>query len=115
MTTNITEIKFVGLIANRPLATVTGPEFMNAIQRCGWKEGTGTHFLKELRKDGAKCGITTLGQLEREIARGRSAPGREGKTLHWICNGGAYIVYNAATRTLITFSPGREPPSGRSA
>ena len=108
MSANITEIEFVGLIRNRPLNTVTGPEFMNAIAKCGWKEGTGTHFFKELRKDGPGRGIRTLAQLETEIARGRSVPAGAGKTKHWVCGGDAYIIYNANTRTLITFSQGRE-------
>ncbi len=63
---------------------------MNAIPRCGWKEGTGTHFFRELRKDGPTRGITTLAQLEREIAPGHSTPGRDGKTLHWICGGATF-------------------------
>ncbi|HUE70454.1 MAG TPA: hypothetical protein VMP01_06145 [Pirellulaceae bacterium] len=103
----ITELQFTGLIQNRPLITITGPEFMNAIAACGWKEGTGTHFFQQLRKDGPTRGITTLAQLQREIAKGRSAPGDAGKSIRWICSDTAYIIYNATTRTLITFSQGR--------
>ncbi len=80
MPSNLSEIKSVGLIANRLLSSVTGPEFMNAIASRGWKEGTGTHFFRELRKDGATRGITTLAQLEREIARGHSTHDRDGST-----------------------------------
>jgi hypothetical protein len=58
---------------NRPLATITGPEFMNAIARCGWKEGIGTHFFREFRKDGPTLGITTRGQLPHQS---RVRPGR---------------------------------------
>jgi hypothetical protein len=90
LTKNLSEFAFVGLFANRPLSSVTGPEFMNAIARCGWKEVTGTRFFRELCKDGPTRGITTLGQLQREIACGHATPGRDGKTLHWICGDAAY-------------------------
>jgi hypothetical protein len=106
----IDEIKFRGLIRNRNLADVTGPEFLNALMTCGWKEGTGTHFFQQLRKDGPSRGIQTPADLERAIAAGHSEPGREGKTLHRVCGGSAYIVYNAAQRILITFSQGDPPP-----
>jgi hypothetical protein len=89
MAANITETRFVGLIRNRPLNSLTTTEFWNAIKACGWQEGTGTHFFRELCKDGPTRGITTLAQLEREIARGYWAPGTADKTLHWICNGSA--------------------------
>jgi hypothetical protein len=72
----------------------------------GWKEGTGTHFFQQLRKDGPSRGIHTPADLVRAIAAGISEPGRDGKTIHRICNYTAYIVYNAATGTLITFSQG---------
>lgn len=100
-------IRFQGLIRNRSLRTLTSHEFVNAIRRCGWKEGTGTHFLQQLKEDGPTRGITTLGHLERAIRRGRSEAGRDGSTLHRICNESAYIVYNASTRVLVTFSQGR--------
>ena len=106
----IQDIRFTGLIQNRDLSSITVPEFFNALYACGWKEGIGTHFLQQLRKDGPTRGIYTPAQLERAIAHGTSEPGRDGKTIHWVCNHTAYIVYNAATRTLITFSQGR--PSG---
>jgi hypothetical protein len=100
------EITFTGLIQNRKLSDINGPEFLNAVMACGWKEGTGTHFFQQLRKDGPSRGINTPGDLVRAIAAGTSEPGSDGKTIHRICNGSAYIVYNAATRTLITFSQG---------
>ena len=105
----IQEIQFTGLIQNRRLSEISGPEFMNALKVCGWSEGTGTHFFRELRKDGPCRGISTPGDLARAIARGISEPGRDGKWLHRICHGSAYIVYNPLTKTLITFSPG-DPP-----
>jgi len=105
----IQDITFTGLIQNRKLSEITGPEFINALMACGWKEGTGTHFFQQLRKDGPSRGISTPADLARAIAAGSSEPGRDGTTLHRVCNRSAYIVYNAATRTLITFSPG-DPP-----
>jgi hypothetical protein len=105
------DIKFTGLIQNRKLSEITGPEFFNALMACGWKEGTATHFFQQLRKDGPSRGIQTPGDLERAITAGSSEPGRDGKTIHRICNRSAYIVYNAATRTLITFSQG-DPAAG---
>jgi hypothetical protein len=106
----IQDIAFRGLIQNRKLAEITGPEFLNALAACGWKEGTGTHFFQQLRKDGPSRGIYTPADLTRAIAAGTSEPGRDGKTVHRIRGRCAYIVYNAATRTLITFSPG-DPPA----
>src|SRR3954468_10586904 len=102
----IQDIVFTGLIKNRRLSEITGPEFFNALEACGWKEGTGTHFFQQLRKDGTSRGIHTPADLVRAIAAGGSEPGRDGTTIHRICNRSAYIVYNAATRTLITFSQG---------
>ena len=102
----IEDIKFTGLIQNRKLSEITGPAFFNALMACGWKEGTGTHFFQQLRKDGPSRGIHTPADLERAIAAGASELGRGGKTIHRICNRSAYIVYNAATSTLITFSQG---------
>lgn len=104
----IRDLKFRGLIVNKDLTKVTGPEFMNALKVAGWKEGSGTHFFKALRKDGPSRGVRTLAQLQRELARGRTAPGPGGKTVHWICNGQAYVVFNASSKTLITFSQGKE-------
>src|SRR4051812_28016259 len=105
----IEDIKFTGLIQNRKLAEISGPEFFNALSGCGWKEGPGTHFFQQLRKDGPSRGIHTPADLERAIARGMSEPGRDGKTIHRICSRSAYVVYNAVTRTLITFSQGSPP------
>ena len=107
------QICFRGLIQNRKLNEITGPEFFNALRLCGWTEGTGTHFLRELRKDGPSRGIWTPTDLVRAIAAGTSEPGRDGKTIHRVCNRTAYIVYNAATRTLISFSQGNPPPAQR--
>src|SRR5262249_32909810 len=66
------------------------------------------HSFKTLRTDGPARGIHTLAALARQIARGHSVPGRDGTTLHWVCNGDAYITYNGVTKTLITFSQGKE-------
>jgi hypothetical protein len=107
----IQDITFTGLIQNRKLSEISGPEFLNALMSCGWKEGTGTHFFQQLRKDGPSRGIQTPADLARAIAAGTSEPGRDGKTIHRICNRSAYIVYNAATQTLITFSQG-DPGAG---
>ena len=106
---NIKEIRFTGLIQNRELGSITGPEFFNALAACGWKEGTGTHFLRELRLDGPSRGIRTPADLSRAIQRGESEPANDGKWLHRICGGTAYVIYNPATRTLVTFSQGNPP------
>jgi hypothetical protein len=102
----IQDITFRGLIQNRKLSEITGPEFINALMTLGWKEGTGTHFFQQLREDGPSRGIYTPADLVRAIAGGISEPGRDGKTIHRICSRSAYIVFNAATQTLITFSQG---------
>jgi hypothetical protein len=107
---SIDEIRFTGLIQNRKLSEITDSEFKNALRACGWSEGTGTHFFRELRKDGPTRGIKTPGELARAIATGQSEAGRDGKTIHRICNRSAYIVYNSVTKTLITFSPGDPKP-----
>ena len=78
----------------------------------GWKEGTGTHFFQQLRKDGPTRGINTPSELSRAINLGRSEPGRDGAMIHRICNDSAYIVYNQSTRTLITFSQGKPSNTG---
>ena len=81
----IQEIRFTGLIQNRKLSEITGPEFFNALMACGWKEGTGTHFFQQLRKDGPSRGLNTPADLVRAIAAGNSLPGRDGTTIHRIC------------------------------
>ena len=103
---SIKSVCFRGLLQNRKLTEISGPEFANALRSCGWKEGTGTHFFQQLRKDGPSRGIFTPNDLARAIARGESRPGRDGKTLHHVCGRTAYIVYSETTRTLITFSQG---------
>lgn len=107
--TVIQQIHFTGLIQNRKFSEISGPEFFNALFAAGWKEGTRTHFFRELRKDGPTRGINTPADLVRAISAGRSEPGRDGTTIHRICHDTAYIVFNATTRTLITFSQGTPP------
>ncbi len=42
----IEQIEFTGLISNKAWHEITGPEFFNALARCGWKEGRhGNPFL----------------------------------------------------------------------
>jgi len=106
---SIKKIKFKGLIQNRLLSTISGPELLNALRACGWKEGSGTHFVKELRKDAHKRGIWTPADLSRAIRRGVSEEAEDDKWIHRICSRTAYIVYNPKTKTLITFSPGNPP------
>jgi hypothetical protein len=106
---DITKLQFTGLIQNRKLSEISGPEFLSALKERGWKEGTGTHFLRALRKDGPSRGIRTPAELVRAIRKGKSEPGRNGTTIHRMCGGTAYIVYNATTRVLITFSQGSPP------
>jgi len=106
---DITKLQFTGLIQNRKLSEISGPEFQNALKTVGWREGTGTHFLRSVRKDGPSRGIRTPAELVRAIRKGKSEPGRNGTTIHRMCGGTAYIVYNATTRVLITFSQGSPP------
>lgn len=105
----IFDIAFTGLIQNRKLSEISGPEFFNALMACGWQEGTRTHFFQQLRKDGPSRGINTPADLVRAISAGASEPGRNGTTIHRICSRSAYIIFNMATRTLITFSQGNPP------
>ena len=86
----IKEIQFTGLIQNRRLSTISGPEFFNSLAACGWKEGTGTHFFKELRKDGHTRDIWTPADLSRAIQQGVSEPSKDGKWIHRIRNRTAY-------------------------
>ena len=106
---DIRSLKFRGLIQNRTWDDIMGPEFFNALAVAGWKEGTGTHFFKALSEDGPSRGIRTPNELVRAIQRGISELGRDGTTVHRICNRSAYIVYNSDTRTFITFSQGNPP------
>jgi len=108
MAAKLSTLRFKGLIRDQEFPDVSGPELLKAIRKAGWKEGTGTHFIKRLRKRGPALGIKTLGDLEREIARGRSEAAEDGKVLHRICRGNACIVYNPKTRTLITLTFGKE-------
>jgi len=108
------EIKFTGLLQNRNLSQISSTEFANALRACGWREGHSTergkiHFFRELKKDGPLRGVKTPNDLVRAIAKGRSEPAGNGKTLHRICNGSAYIIYNRMKRILITFSHGNPP------
>jgi hypothetical protein len=103
---NISRLTFTGLLRNRNISDISGPALLSALSRAGWKEGTGTHFVRELRTDGARFGINTPADLERALRHGSSEPARDGKTLHRICGGRAYVVYNGNTKTLITFSHG---------
>jgi hypothetical protein len=106
---DITKLEFSGLIQNRKLSKISGPEFQNALKTVGWREGTGTHFLRSLRKDGPNRRIRTPAELVRAICKGKSEPGRNGTTIHRMCGGAAYVVYNATARVLVTFRQGSPP------
>lgn len=107
----IGEIQFKGLIQNRKLSEISGPEFMNALRACGWSEGTGTHFFQQLRKDGPTRGINTPGDQPVRLPMGNQRLARDGKAIHRVCNRSAYIVYSPVTKTLITFSQGDPKPA----
>jgi hypothetical protein len=42
--------KFKGMIRKRPLKTMTGPEFMDAIAEVGWNDGTSVRLSDQARR-----------------------------------------------------------------
>jgi hypothetical protein len=94
----ISTIRFVGLIGNRPIRMLHGPEFNNALAKVGWREAHNAHILKRLKERGPSIGILTLNDFGRMLRNGADAPNPSGgkrRMLGHITGGGSqpYVVY----------------------
>lgn len=74
----ISAIEFVGLIGNRPILQLHGPEFDNALAKAGWREAHNAHILKRLKERGPGIGINTLNDFARSLRIGEDAPNPSG-------------------------------------
>jgi hypothetical protein len=64
----IEAIEFRGLIGNKTWDQITGPEFLNALARCGWREAHNAHIFLRLCERGPR--------LCRRSSGRRQDPGR---------------------------------------
>ena len=90
----IDEIEFRGLIGNTPFRAITMNEFINALKRNGWREGSHTgryHFFHSLVKRGSQLGIQTPNDLASALRDGYTLPSKNGYACR-VCRGGACWV-----------------------
>lgn len=99
----IDSLRFSGLVKNRRLKDITGPEFHEALTKAGWREAHNGHILKRLRQRGPACGIKTLEDFGRALKKGTTEEGERGVTVRILPRGG-YVVYKG--NRFITFVSG---------
>ncbi len=98
-------IAFVGLINNRPLASLGQQEIRNAFAKVGLREAHNSHFISRLIARGPNFGISTLDDFARAINNGAARAGRSAGTVEIVIpNGKAAVVINQLGE-LITFLP----------
>lgn len=98
-------VAFVGLINNRPLATLTQQEVRNAFAKAGLREAHNSHFISRLIERGAQFGIRTLDDLARALNNGVARTGRAADTIEIVLPGGRAAVVTNTAGELITFLP----------
>ena len=96
-------IRFVGLIGNRPLQSLTQQEIRNALAKAGMREAHNAHFVSRLVSRGPQVGIRTLNDFARAFNNGVARPGRAG-TIEVILSGNRGTVIISRSRgEFITF------------
>lgn len=103
---DLERLEFVGSIANRALAEITGPQFNRALARIGWREAHNGHFFMRLRERGPDWGLVTPGDVSRRWQRGYTTYEGNGRARRYLAKSSAYVVYVVATRALITIRHG---------
>ncbi len=98
-------LSFVGLIARRPLASVTQQEVRNAFAKIGLREAHNSHFISRLIERGPQFGIHSLDDFARALNGSVGRAGSQAGTTELLLpNGRAAVVINTAGE-LITFLP----------
>jgi hypothetical protein len=98
-------ITFVGLIGNRPLASLTQQEIRNAFARVGLREAHNSHFISRLIERGGQFGIRTLNDLARALNGGVARVGSKPGTIEIVLPGGRTAIVTNQAGELITFLP----------
>ncbi|HWY30859.1 MAG TPA: hypothetical protein VNX46_08905 [Candidatus Acidoferrum sp.] len=94
---SIEELEFPGSIGNMAFKSISMNEFINALNKNGWHEGSHTkryHFFHSLVERGTMFGIATPNDLARALRDGYTLPTKNGY-LKRVCRGGAcLVIYN---------------------
>jgi hypothetical protein len=98
-------IAFTGLIANRPLITLTQQEIRNAFAKIGLREAHNSHFISRLVERGAQFGIRTLDDFARAVNNGVARAGAQPGTVEIVLPGGRAAVVTNAAGELVTLLP----------
>jgi hypothetical protein len=98
-------IRFIGLIGNRPLASLTQQEVRNAFARAGLREAHNSHFISRLIERGGQFGIRTLNDFARALNGGVARAGSNPGTIEIVLPGGRTAVVTNQAGELITFLP----------
>ena len=99
------DLSFEGGIVNRTWDEITMNEFVNALNKCGWREAHNAHIYQRLRERGPFLGVFTPGDFARALRDGYSLPARDGATARVCWQGRFTVIYKAAERALITLVP----------
>jgi hypothetical protein len=76
----IDAIEFPGLIGNQTWDRITGPEFFDALAKCGWREAHNAHIFLRLCQRGPGLGIHN----PNDFARALRPAGREGAFITFV-------------------------------
>jgi hypothetical protein len=98
-------IAFVGLIGNRPLATLTQQEVRNAFAKVGLREAHNSHFISRLIERGTQFGIHSLNDLARALTNGVARTGSKPGTVEIVLPGGRAAIVTNSAGELVTFLP----------
>lgn len=91
MSTSIDSIEFRGLIGNKAWHEMTGPEFLDALEKNGWREAHNAHIFMRLKQRGPRLGIYTPNDFARALRDGHTLPAERG-ALQRVCRGGDFVV-----------------------
>ncbi len=88
---SIENIKFAGLIGDKPWKEITVNEFMTALAKSGWKEAHNAHIFMRLSEKGPGFGIRTPNDFARALRNGTTEEAKDGAQAR-VCAGGKFQV-----------------------
>lgn len=88
---SIENIKFVGLIGDKPWKEITVNEFMTALAKNGWKEAHNAHIFMRLSEKGTTLGVRTPNDFARALRSGMTEEANDGAQAR-VCAGGKFQV-----------------------
>ena len=98
-------ISIVGLIRNRPLASLTQQEIRNAFAKIGLREAHNSHFISRLVSRGPGFGVNTFNDFARVVNNGVVQLGKQPGTVEIIAPGSRFAVVVNKLGELVTLLP----------